>query len=51
MDLSDTNYKLMDLEIHFWSFVDLNDTSLQVGGPLVHFTLFKSTESEALTLD
>ena len=22
-------------------FVDLNDTSLQVGGPLVHFTLFK----------
>ena len=67
MDLSDTNYKFMDLKMHFkslWTcvfevyvpkwyklqvdgpknalleFMDLNDTPLQVGRPLVHFTLF-----------
>ena len=38
MDVSDTNYKLMDLKNTLLEFVDLNGTPLQVGGPLVHFT-------------
>ena len=39
MNLSDPNYKLIDLKMYFLEFVDLKDTSLQVGGPLMHFTL------------
>ena len=40
MDLSDTNYKLMDLEIHFLEFVGLNGKPLQVGEPQMYFTLY-----------
>jgi hypothetical protein len=43
IDLSDTNYKLMDLKMPLLEFVDLNGTSLQVDGPLMHFTLTTTT--------
>jgi len=39
MNLNETNYKLIDLKMYFLEFVDLKDTPLQVGGPLVYFTL------------
>jgi hypothetical protein len=38
MNLSDTNYKMMDLKCIF-GVHEPKHTSLQVGGPLVHFAL------------
>ena len=36
--LNGTTYKLMDPKMHFWKFVDRNNTLLQVHGSLVHFS-------------
>ena len=44
MDLSDKNYKFMAQQNAISKLMDLNDTLLQVDGPLVHFTLKKCIE-------